>query len=288
MEPNTTSQHERQRRRLGLLALGALALAVVAMGCHINSSATHMWSQHWGNIYFPIPVPILDERWCVDMTSQFMGPAPASPDISTVTARIDDALTGNQNEDWQNVAGGLRVDFVSIGDCDSYDATTSPKRSEIQMEYHISSNTIAKCGMDNISCVFRLPQDLFTWTDGHQDYLKTYLMIDVDLINTGSAASNRHHINHESGHAVGLGDPNVICPSPGGSQCGIVSIFGRNCLLLNAEGQKIWVDSVMHETYYCGGEIVEAGPSPTNREWPTGLDRYQVDTISHGRGLDRP
>lgn len=108
------------------------------------------------------------------------------------------------------------------------------------------------------------------------DHRWAYSLLDVDNIGPDGY---KHTVNHETGHVLGLADPfvsNSCRPA-----CGTVDIFGTTCLTLNELGQVVWVESVMHSNYYCGGEVVQAGPAPSSLDWPTVRDQYIVDTIEN-------
>ena len=118
------------RLRSCAFIIAPLVLAVVAMACHANPDPElHLTSEHYNQIPPGVPPEdtlFLHEGWCVDSTSLWMDQAPSTPSDATVSTRIDDALTGNGNEDWDD---GDRIRFFGQGDCDDFDSTTTPPRS---------------------------------------------------------------------------------------------------------------------------------------------------------------
>lgn len=290
MEPDDR-KHGRLRIHLGLVAVGALALGVVAMGCHVANPELHLWSQHWSNIYFPAPAPLaLEEGWCLDVTSQLgsppVPPAPSEPNGLVVGARISDALTGNDTLDWQDVPPG-RMHFVLVGGCDSFDSTTSPTRGDINIEYHVTSNaSTAPCNLDysvtppapgsnDVSCVYHDPNYVTIWPDGHRDRRYAYAILDVDNI---PESIYRHTVNHETGHVLGLSDPEDGAGITDFSRVLAGLEIVDNCRVQVVPGLVLWVDSIMHAPpSYC----VAYGQY---REWPTSADRNKVISISVQEG----
>jgi len=253
-----------------------MVLLIVATSCHVGIESAHLWSQHYSNIFFPAEALPLEEGWCVDMTSQWPVPAaPPEPNGLIVSARIAGSLTGNSGEDWDD-AFGARTNFTLVGGCDSFNENTTPKRSEIHVEYHATTDTrgsFCNAADAGVSCVFHF--ESFEWADGHIDRLKSYVMLDVDTIGEDGY---RHTISHETGHVLGLGDPT---PGPDTNDGGRVFLGLEKpdkCRMQGAPGVVLWIDSIMHAPpSYCGayGE---------NRDWPTAGDRKTVGDISGGRG----
>lgn len=274
----------RSGRRL-LMAVSVVALAAFALACHSTNPVSHLRSQHVFS-YGPAYNYEDEEGECVDMTSQYAPPAPAEPNGLIVGYRVNDALTGNPSQDWQDAAEGSLINFILVGGCDDFNDVTYPRRSAINIEYHATTSTVGSpCNngpdaSDGVSCVFHtslLPGGAaYTWPGGHQDHKYAYVMLDVGNI---SESSYHHTINHETGHVLGLTDP--LIPGYCRPACGEVSPYFDKCLVYNQLGQKVWAESIMHSTYYCGGETVEAGPSPSDLSWPTGGDLFVVWAISN-------
>jgi len=87
------------------------------------------------------------------------------------------------------------------------------------------------------------------WGKTHCKYTYGYVHFKTSHVN-GAASLYHHVINHESGHILGLADPNYPVP---GNLCGA------------------YYTSVMHSNYYCGeGDL----------EWPNGDDRWCVEDLA--------
>lgn len=260
----------KNRGLLMLVLIGGLAAA-----CHSSNPVSHLTSQHESSLG-PGYNWTMEEGWCLDMSSSYAPAAPVSPDGYTLGNRINSALTGNAPVDWQASSGAL-INFLLAGGCDEFDDETTPPRSAINIEYHATTSTYGSpCNADepgNVSCVFH--DQVHVWPDGHSDMEYAYVLLDVD--NMGESAYH-HTTNHETGHALGLTDPAVdkeCLPA-----CGYVSPYFDTCLVSNHLDQLVWVESIMHSSYYCGGEHVDAGPAPSSLTWPTEMDRYIVSAIS--------
>jgi len=112
--------------------------------------------------------------------------------------------------------------------------------AETEIRYWIAPDWTSPCGSSGISCVFKWGS--YYYVNGTAYWSGANVYMDGDL------ATGYHHINHETGHVLGLDDPPPC--DPGG---------GANA-------------SVMHDSYYCGGY--------TNYAYPTTADRIQADIIS--------
>lgn len=122
----------------------------------------------------------------------------------------------------------------------------------------------------DISCAD--PRVRFTWPNGHVDWYYYNIYIDSQNID-GNSHEYHHTINHETGHALGLGDP--ICRN-----CTTVSNNFDTCLWQADDGLTRWVNSVMHSEYYCELVTPQRGPAPRDRDWPSPADLNSVYFIS--------
>ncbi len=141
----------------------------------------------------------------------------------------------NPAEDWHGVASD-RVYFMPY----STPCPNLANRHDIQIEYWVVSGGCA----GGTACV-ALYDPYWNAAVGHTDYSWALVTFKTMHFTNGPALAH-HIINHETGHVLGLKDPD----------------YSGHC-----------VDSVMHSTYY--------GCS-TNREWPSPADRQTATTIATG------
>ncbi len=155
---------------------------------------------------------------------------------STVVNQLRQALyLDNPWGDWDGVAAD-RVYFMPYW-------TPCPNlanRNDIQIEYWVVSGGCA----GGTACV-AMYDPYWNAAVGHTESFWALATFKTMHFTNGPALSH-HIINHETGHVLGLKDPNYY------GQC---------------------MDSVMHSTYY--------GCS-TNREWPSAADLQAVGTIALG------
>ncbi len=160
---------------------------------------------------------------------------------STVVNQLRQTLyLDNPAEDWDGLAAD-RVYFMPYsGSCPNL-----ANRNDIQIEYWVVNGG---CGPPDYRSCVALYDPYWNGAMGHTDYFWASVTFNTYRLTSGRAMYH-HIINHETGHVLGLKDPDYY------GQC---------------------VDSVMHSAYYgCGVE----------REWPSGADRQTV-TYSGPQDLD--
>ena len=198
-----------------------LALALLAVSGD-RAAASHMsgleiYTMHSGE----------NEDYCVWIQD-------GSMNHNTAVSRIRATLyVDNPSQDWDGLASN-KVYFITLwGSC-----PTLSYRSTIPIEYWVRSNG---CG-GGVSCQWFT--NYRSDHGGHNDYTYAYVRFKTSHLN-GSVALYHHAVNHETGHILGLKDPN----------------YYGHC-----------VDSVMHSKYYgCDAD----------RQWPSGADRTRVTNIAN-------
>jgi hypothetical protein len=152
---------------------------------------------------------------------------------STAFTRVRNTLyIDNPSEDWDGLAGN-KIYFVPV----SQPCNQASCRACINIEYWVRST-----GCNGVSCQWFT--SYYNSHDGANDYLYAYVRFKTSHI-SGSTALYRHVINHETGHILGLKDPN----------------YTGHCMT-----------SVMHSIYY--------GCS-SNLQWPSSGDRSKVTNIAN-------
>ena len=183
----------------------------------------------------------------------------ASLNETNMRNRVANALGGNGSLDWNGVGGGIDIRLEGTY-CAGLSSST---RYTMDLEYHgylTGSQALKDLCRDRYgnpsdgttSCAVAYART-YRANGGylHAGYYRMYLQ--SDWLGTDTVYDNaewRHVINHESGHAFGLDDPNG-------------TTYQERCA-----GQN---DSVMHSTFEYGCD--------KDLEWPWQPDRDSVNII---------
>lgn len=153
-------------------------------------------------------------------------------------------LVENPDFNWDLKRSGS-TDFRTVYTaCRNLNGSTTPTRNEVEIEYYVEDTVItapAACG--GTSCA--APAGA-TWSGpyGRVEYQWYYVWLKGNLIGAGGD-TQRHVVNHETGHVLGLADGDGSCPS-----------------------------SIMHPGYYgCPGG---------NPAWPTAGNHATVNRLIDG------
>ncbi len=221
---------------VGLLAL--TVLAVLAVACHGLGDRRHVSTMHTTN---------LDEPYCWDDDTNLL----TADEIRDILKAV--LIDDNQSRNWDNVDGRGKVDLVSFGSLDIC-ADIFPAETYIQyivVNGGVGGNSQTQHMMNSRTCS-DVPGG------EHCHFRHQHVTLEAEEIDPNDAGT-KHVINHETAHVFGLRDPDSPVES--------VSQDLTTCLYRGGDGLIRWVDSVVHSNFYCGGLSVEAGPSPTNRQW---------------------
>lgn len=166
-----------------------------------------------------------DEDYCVQSFTTRMT-------FATALARVKRTLT-ELSPRWDGT-GNYRIDLYAKGSqCSDYGTVNETTRTEyipgIEYQYRVRNNNadISACGADNVSCVTHHPAVKESGA-AHGHFEAEISFLDVDNILSNTESVWQAHINHETGHIIGLRDP--------GSH----------------ETTKTCTASIMHIPWYCG------------------------------------
>lgn len=231
-----------------VVAIGGL-LGVLARLYAPSADANHIWQPHNHvatiNTFNP-------EDFCVWLEEDDYGNVLSTMDFTTAWSRIHDTLTiDNPSENW-NVLQGGKVQWIGGGPtpCDE-----QPSRTFFDIEYWVRDDTTGPIpqGCGGTSCAW--PHGDYTYDplvdhSEYQYYTVRFKTAHINHADPGGAYKPWHHaINHETGHVLGLKDPDYIgdCPESQGGEA-----------------------SVMHSQFYYGCTV--------NLEWPSASDRASVQS----------
>jgi hypothetical protein len=230
METQDDNGHKRRLRpHAGLVAVGAVALAVVAMGCHVHGD----WEKHLTNVHSTVE----HERYCTDSN------------VSGVTQEQFSTWVGEALfhglDDWEtNVSGFLPADQ---GYCDDLGL------SEAEIFFRLNSAPF--CGEPGCT---NFPATCFGHDGSSYAHNNCPFFDVVVAFESNDTAEERNNIiNHEVGHVLGLADPD--CDSDGSD---------RNCDIGTKAADRCWLTrnplppllfiprfqpvlSIMHTTGWC-------------------------------------
>ncbi len=262
--------------RLGILVLGTLVLAIVAVACHGFKDPRHAVSLH----------NALDfEDYCVDTTESSVF------DDTAATLLLDNALfpgPPHDDEAWPGLTASFGANvlwFVPVsGGCPFTGGEYQEDLSEDYIQYRFvnAANLPSYCGGYN--CVGHLNPVCSTFdcstgcgvapTGVHCHYKHHH----VNLKDTTMGASQpvvTHTINHETGHVLGLLDP--------AEQGRAIGPVWNQCEAELFPGYVRLTDSIMHAPpSYCHGYY----PIGTIIEWPRPDDRTGVRAIMENPSID--
>jgi hypothetical protein len=137
-----------------------------------------------------------DEEWCLQMHT-------TAASATTLSNRLQETLTQLAfNQIWDGT-GDWNVDIWRKPlQCSQY---AQAERSTIEIEYHVRESWTAECGGSIYSCVvFDAPEN--DPTGDHQHFKWVYSYLKLEHVN-GDITRARKFINHETGHILGLMDP---------------------------------------------------------------------------------
>ena len=204
-----------------------------ATAYHPHNPGVHLLSQHSG----------ANEEFCVWIEG------PSYLTHSSAFYAINDTLyLDNQSEDWDTLAWDGNAWRVFWDPLNSEYEPCYPNRygAYFDAQYRIQNDQSSHgCGQYN--CVYQM--DPVSGPLGHQDFNWFLVYLRSDGVRSVGGVVNRHAINHETGHVLGLQDGGPLAPG-----------YDRTC-----------TQSIMHSAAYgCG----------VNYLWPQPDDRFNVDYIS--------
>lgn len=180
-----------------------------------------------------------DEDYCVQSFTGRMS-------FDTALYRIRRTLT-ELSPRWDGT-GNYRIDlYAKTSQCSAYGTVNQTNRSEyipgIEYQYRVRDNNadISACGSDTISCVTHHPAVKEAGA-AHTHFEADISFLDVDNILSSTESSWQAHINHETGHIIGLRDPGAYEPT------------------------KTCTASIMHFRWYCGSSAYSL-PYPSSGDF---------------------
>lgn len=195
--------------------LGAILFTPVYNANASHSSGLHLRSHHEST----------NEEFCVWVEDSSIA-------HDTVLSRVRGTLyLDNPSEDWDGLTNNKVYFIPYFRPCPDLSF-----RSDIEVEYWARSS-----GCDGLSCSWK-EQPAYNPNTVHTDYRWAYVRFKTSHLTSGTFWYH-HTINHETGHVLGLKDPDWW------GQC---------------------ADSVMHSGVY----------GCTDREWPSWSDRDKVTRIA--------
>ena len=239
----------------------ALLLGAVALIRSTTNAAA--WHYGPGPLMWSTSTTSYGEQFCVQVDG-------GSVTDAELNSYLKAALyQDNPNRDWDNLAGG-RIYWSPLGDSPCWQQAD---QSQIEMAYYSSAN-----GCDGYSCAWFSGDSGWTW-NGHRYYwygrvlFKAAHLESASPCGTSCLALRRHVINHETGHTLGLADPDLpnlgqFPPYPNSSATLCGSYYRST-----GTGQN-----VMHSNYYSGyGDPV----------WPdTDGDIWCVERLAYQQDAD--
>lgn len=226
--------------KLSALLTAMILLVGMAADSEANHRKTSWTGQHVGGVHNGTN----DELYCVDQNGTGLNITTA---ITNVTKAIwSESRPAGEKWDaisWDSGAGDFRVWFVERGNCDTLN---SSERAAVDIEYFLWNNTGGGGCINPSSCVNNW-SDSWDEGNGHLEYfhVRVNLYGPYTVGTAGPANYYRHQVNHETGHVLGLKDPDYTGHCP--------------------------VDSVMHSLAYGCSQ---------DRQWPSSYDVSSVKTIA--------
>ncbi len=195
-----------------LLAMIAAAPPATAAHRHVpdgDGRIRHLNEMHYASAGSPPGTAGgMDEQYCVESHD------PAYLSSSRAKSFVRETLTLLDFSKIWDGTGDWKVDlYATANPCSSYSGST---RETIEIEYHYGWNWshIPTCG-DSISNCVEFSQSNWDPNYGHTDYTKAKVYL---LYRSGGRLDSvgRAFINHETGHVLGLRDPDypTHCPGP--------------------------------------------------------------------------
>lgn len=278
MEPHDSRYNRGRRQHLRLVGAGAVLLAVVAMACH-------PWDRHLSSVH-EIGVGQAAEEFCTQVN---VDPA-EHPGVTeqAVNDWVKEALYLHTHvNDWESILGAR---FENRGSCGDY---TPFELEDIELHYRV--NEEPWCG--DIACTdgFPFPCPVHVGS-GHNNCNYFEIVLDP-LFFEGSDDYRNHGINHETGHALGLADPECVA-SEGNCQ---ITNDADHCWLrmkpFDSDGDTlpdnpervVPLPSIMHTTGYCCPDLqahqkaqtgCEDHWPPADLAFPNSLDRLIAQLIA--------
>jgi hypothetical protein len=255
--------------------VGVVLFAVLAMAC-----APHYY--HLRSIH-PAPHGGEDEEYCILETADDGN----HPDITleSVALWVTEALYLNGHlNDWDSVD---EVYFTYLGDCELYNDDPAVWES-IELHIFVDEDALREEVCGDIGCAKEFYCASHPTSD-HKDcefFNLWFHPLALDI----SPEFTTHAINHEVGHAMGLGDPHCVmeegnCEVTKDATHCYVSIWPPSGM---GPPRAYPVLSVMRDNGYC--HSVDRPWGPGDQMWPTHYDREMVRLIveNHPLVADEP
>lgn len=169
---------------LGGLGAGAGAIAHANSLTHNGPDQAHLHSMH----------STQSEQFCVQSHTS---------DVSSsgLAAYIEQVLEHTPGKQWSGLAGGNIAFKRTNYNCEHYPSDT---RATIELEYHVAYGW-DPCGGSYYSCT-AFDNAVWDAAGGHTDYQWSYVYFQAPHV-IGLDARAKNFINHETGHVLGLTDP---------------------------------------------------------------------------------
>ncbi|MFP2923741.1 hypothetical protein ACLESO_00725 [Pyxidicoccus sp. 3LG] len=141
----------------------------------------------------------LDEEYCIMSSTSGMPASTIAPFIQQTLTQLSFDVIWDGSADW-------RVDLWRTQKfCNEY---STADRNRIEVEYRVAESWASVCGGDIYACVTSVsPVTDSSGAHQHYKYMNVHLKRE-QMAALGSTDRARKFINHETGHVLGLRDPN--------------------------------------------------------------------------------